>query len=54
MELFYIKISLNIPPEFSLGIYTLKGINETNNEFFEVCFGFIFFEINIGKVYETN
>jgi len=34
--------------EFGIGIYSQEGIDEDGNEFFEIVFAFIFFDIVIG------
>jgi len=36
--------------EFGLGIHTQEGQNEEGNEFFEIVFGFIFFDITVGVI----
>lgn len=38
---------------FSLGIYTQEGKDEFGNDFYEICIGFLVFEIQIGKIYKS-
>ena len=52
--MWYISGTLNdiFNGEFNLGIGTQHGSDEYNNFFKEVCIGFIFFNIEIGKLVE--
>ena len=39
--------------EFTIGIYTSEGMNEQQEDFYEIVFGFFLFEVHLGKVYEN-